>query len=116
MFGVVYAVTRYDDFLISSFYAVSPLSLALVVPDMEATTNQKVTYGDGRQTAKAFHGMPDGASCFPDERSTNPGGWIYASNSEMPDTGEGGVGALTLDANGNLMEYQMLLQGTTMNW
>ena len=33
----------------------------------------------------------------------------------MPDKGDGGVGALTFDKDGNIMDYKMVLEGTSMN-
>ncbi|CAB9507199.1 osmC-like protein [Seminavis robusta] len=59
-----------------------------------------------------FHSWPDGAACFPDNRPNNPDGWIYVSNQEDE---PGGVGAITFDANGNIVDYRMLLTGTTYN-
>jgi hypothetical protein len=88
-----------------------------------ATTGNNVEYWDGSESEIKFHGRPDGGATFPDARgessnsnsNSNPGGWIYTSNSEMATNGQGGVGALTFDADGNLIHYQMVLKNTTMN-
>jgi len=58
-----------------------------------------------------FHQRPDFGATFP----SPDGGWIYVSNSEMPKSGEGGVGAITFDSVGNIVDYQMVLTGTIMN-
>jgi hypothetical protein len=62
-----------------------------------------------------FHGEPDAGATFADNRANNQDGWIYVSNSEMQVPGEGGVGALTFDKQGNLRDYRKVLNGTTMN-
>jgi hypothetical protein len=80
-----------------------------------ATTDEKVVYGDGSESNIPFHGQPDAGACFPDERPENPGGWIYVSNSEMQAVGTGGVGGFTFDRDGNLLDYRMILSGTSMN-
>ena len=80
-----------------------------------ATSGQTVAYGDGSRSPAPFHFRPDAAATFPDTRVNNPGGWVYVSNSEMPETGEGGAGSLTFDKDGNILDYKMLLDGTTMN-
>ena len=66
----------------------------------------------GEESAELFHPLPDAGACF-----TNPngdGGWAYVSNSEE-DNGKGGVGAIYFDANGNILRYERLLDGTTDN-
>jgi uncharacterized protein len=62
-----------------------------------------------------FHGRPDFGATFADERPWNVGGWIYTSNSEMEEQGKGGVGAITFDKDGNIIDYRMVLTDTTMN-
>ena len=59
--------------------------------------------------------MPDFGATFVDTRISNPGGWVYVSNSEMESAG-GGVGALTMDAQGKVLRFDQLLTGTTMNF
>ncbi len=56
-----------------------------------------------------WHGAPDGGACF--KTGT---GWIYVSNSEMPEGG-GGVGALRFDASGQLADSYSILKGTSTN-
>jgi hypothetical protein len=75
----------------------------------------RVPYHDGTESDAFFHGRPDAGATFPDPRAENLGGWVYVSNSEMPRNAQGGVGALTFDANGNVIDYRMVLQGSTMN-
>jgi hypothetical protein len=64
-----------------------------------------------------FHYRPDFAATFavPYDATSNQGGWVYVSNSEMKEQGQGGVGAITFDKDGNVINYRMLLEGTTMN-
>ena len=78
-----------------------------------ATSGQKVQYHDGSQSSLVFHDKPDAAATFMDERPNNPGGWIYVTNSEadLNTTFPGGVGAITFDRNGNVMDYQSILEG-----
>lgn len=81
-----------------------------------ATSGEKVGYADGfSESQKAFHGNPDAGETFEDTRGNNPGGWVYVSNSEMPEKGAGGVGAITFDKDGNMLDYKMVLEGTSMN-
>jgi hypothetical protein len=80
-----------------------------------ATTGQKVRYHNGTESNTLFHDRPDAGATFPDPRPANIGGWVYASNSEMSGNGDGGVGALTFDSDGNVIDYKMVLEGTTMN-
>jgi hypothetical protein len=82
-----------------------------------ANTGQKVKFANGESSSELFHGRPDGAAtfAFPDDDPENPGGYVYVSNSEMVEEGEGGVGAIYFDKFGNLTGYKMLLTGTTMN-
>ena len=62
------------------------------------------------KSVRNFHSSPDFGATFP----TDNGGWVYVSNSEV-NKGGGGVGALTFDKNGNVIDYRMLLKGTSMN-
>jgi hypothetical protein len=80
-----------------------------------ATSNQKVRYDLDLGESKAkFHKQPDAGATFPDSREGNPGGWIYVSNSEVENK-KGGVGALTFDKDGSLIDYQIVLEKTSMN-
>lgn len=80
-----------------------------------AKSGTRVVYHGGATSSQNFHGMPDFAATFADTRSSNPGGWVYVSNSEMETAGAGGVGALTFDSQGNVINYERLLSGTTKN-
>lgn len=79
-----------------------------------AITDQKVPYDLGGWSEELFHSRPDGGATFPDPSDSNPGGWIYVSNSEV-ELNQGGVGALTFDKNGNVIDYRMLLRNSSMN-
>lgn len=79
-----------------------------------AIRDQNVPYDLGGWSPETFHAQPDGGATFPDQRSNNPGGWIYVSNSEI-ELGQGGVGAFTFDKDGNVIDYRMLLKNTSMN-
>ena len=57
-----------------------------------------------------WHAAPDGGAVFPAPR----GGWLYVSNSEMPD-GAGGVGVLHFDAAGRVVDAWPVLTGTRRN-
>lgn len=78
-------------------------------------TGNRVQYHNGTSSAAVFHGNPDYGTTFPDERPHNRGGWVYTSNAEMEAKGTGGVGAITFDRNGNVIDYRMVLENTTMN-
>jgi hypothetical protein len=75
-----------------------------------ATSGMPVQYADGAYSAINFHPWPDGAGIFVDSRPSNPSGWIYVSNSEHE---QGGVGAITFNSQGQIIDYQMILTGTT---
>lgn len=87
-----------------------------------AHTGQRVPYSDGTESPQPFHKEPDHGAAFPVPPAslTNPGGWVYVSNSEVKSRdgvpkGRGGVGAVTFDKDGNVIDYQMILKGTTAN-
>ena len=84
-----------------------------------ARTGEKVEFpgnkdikGAREESEEPFHVRPDGAEVFADPLT---GGWAYVSNSEAKDPGKGGVGAIYFDANGEVVDYRMLLQDTTWN-
>lgn len=79
-----------------------------------ALSHEAVNLVGERLSELRFHGQPDAGATFPDNREENKGGWIYVSNSEI-DKGKGGVGALTFNKNGEILDYQYLLKDTTMN-
>lgn len=82
-----------------------------------AESGKRVLYVSGNTSTAAFHVLPDFGSTFSDPG--NPDGWIYVSNSEVKDFDEfpqkGGVGALTFDSDGNVVDYHMILEGTKAN-
>ena len=57
-----------------------------------------------------WHTFPDGGATFPVE-----GGWIYVSNSEIPNPGQGGAGALRFDTEGRIVDAYRILGGTQSN-
>lgn len=69
-----------------------------------ATSNQLVA-----GSTYPWHLNPDGGACF----STDGGGWIYVSNSEVPLAG--GVGAVRFDAAGNIVGAHRVIAGTNVN-
>jgi len=75
------------------------------------TSNQDIKGAD-KESKDRFHVRPDGAEVFFD---ANTGGWAYVSNSEAKEQGKGGVGAIYFDKNGEIVDYKMLLTGTTWN-
>lgn len=81
-----------------------------------AESGEKVKYANGGQSDIDFHPLPDFGATFWDPRNgSNPGGWIYVSNSEDRDDKEGGVGAITFNSQGQVIEYRMLLENSTAN-
>jgi hypothetical protein len=84
-----------------------------------ASTGYRVRYNGGNKSDILFHRYPDFGATFVDSRSWNEGGWIYVSNSEVKEEQgglyQGGVGALTFDRHGNVVDYKMILEGTTAN-
>jgi len=80
-----------------------------------AQTGKFVEYSNGKVSTDRFHVRPDFGATFPDPNPFNPGGWIYTSNAEAKNTGAGGVGAITFNRNGQVINYRMVLRGTTMN-
>ncbi len=57
-----------------------------------------------------WHAAPDGGATL----ALADGGWVYVSNSEMPD-GAGGAGALRFNAAGEIVDAYPILQGTRRN-
>jgi Bacterial protein of unknown function (DUF839) len=85
-----------------------------------ATKDQPVQYYAGGQSSILFHRDADAGAVFVDPNPNNAGGWIYVNNAEVHPidgvpTGQGGVGAFTMDAAGRLLEYKMVLTNTTSN-
>ena len=86
-----------------------------------ARKHEPVKYANGEQSTRTVHDRPDAGATFVDTRPGNAGGWVYVSNSEMRDQDppggffNGGVGAFTFDKDGNLLDYDMVLDGSTHN-
>jgi uncharacterized protein len=80
-----------------------------------AEFGKPVVYGNGSLSEEAFHTRPDFGATFVDYREHNPGGYIYVSNSESIGRDLGGVGALTFDRNGSIIDYRMVLNTTKTN-
>jgi Bacterial protein of unknown function (DUF839) len=84
-----------------------------------ATSGKPIEYADGSFSDVPFHVQPDAGATY----ALDDGGWIYVSNSEAkPDRGDdnanrypGGVGAFTFSADGELLKYEMVLNGTRAN-
>lgn len=103
----------------SSIYGLNTIENGLFLADgltarMIAVAGHPVPFADGLKSNTPFHERPDGAAIFEDPRPNNPGGWIYVSNSEIPND-KGGVGAITFDSNGDAIAYERLLSDTTTN-
>lgn len=77
---------------------------------MIAQAGKKVRRADGSETAYKWHTFPDGGACF----STEDGGWIYVSNSEVPLSG-GGAGAIRFNRDGGIIDAYSILDGTSSN-
>jgi len=86
-----------------------------------AQSGLPVTYENGQNSSRVFHGRPDAGATFAEIRPFNEGGWVYVSNSEMRvqdppgGSGNGGVGAITFNKHGNPIMYYMILENTTWN-
>ncbi|GKZ00418.1 hypothetical protein MPSEU_000994700 [Mayamaea pseudoterrestris] len=76
-----------------------------------ANSGQPVQYPTiGGTSDETCHSSLDFGATFADPN--NDGGWIYVSNSE---DSPGGVGAFTFSANGDVIDYRMLLTESTQN-
>ncbi|MGQ0824925.1 MAG: alkaline phosphatase PhoX [Actinomycetota bacterium] len=60
-------------------------------------------------SAYVWHVFPDGGATF----ATDDGGWVYVSNSELPESG--GVGAVRFDAAGTIVDAYPICSGTSTN-
>lgn len=85
-----------------------------------ATSGHRVLYRNGTSSRDRFHRLPDAGATYPDPRTDmNDRGWIYVSNSEVKPTSEdpfpGGVGAITFDRDGLMIDYRMVLTNSRMN-
>ena len=76
-----------------------------------AQSGRPVRFANGTQSALSFHGHPDFGATFPSPVDDT---YVYVSNSEIVRSA-GGVGAITFDKDGRVIDYRMLLEGTSMN-
>jgi len=76
-----------------------------------AKSAEKLQFVDGSFSRFGFHRNPDGAAVFADP---DTGGWIYVSNSETAH-GDGGVGGIYFNADGEVVDYKVLQGGTSWN-
>ena len=81
-----------------------------------ATEGSRVQYtdGSGDRSSINMHSRADAAGVIVDTSPSNIGGWHYVSNSEVG-SGDGGVGTITFNADGNVISYEMTLEGTSKN-
>mmetsp|Transcript_24987 Transcript_24987/g.54101 ORF Transcript_24987/g.54101 Transcript_24987/m.54101 type:complete len:874 (-) Transcript_24987:336-2957(-) len=102
-------LTKYENGLILS----TGLSSRIV-----ATSGEKVELTSPTVTAAvsahSFHRLPDAAAVFPHPDGWETHGWIYTSNSEVPD-GAGGVGSVFFDQSSRVTDYVRVLRGTSKN-
>ena len=75
-------------------------------------TSRVIARGDQVMAGRGyvFPRAPDGQACY----ATPDGGWILATNSELPG-GTGGVSATRFDAAGNITDSYRILGGTSVN-
>ena len=76
-----------------------------------AKTSDQVLYpSTGELSVAQFHARPAGGDTFADTRGGNDGGWVYLSGRDA--SVEGGVGQLTMNSEGDVINYEMILEGT----
>ena len=80
-----------------------------------ARVGHPVTYEDGSMSETLFHHLPDAGDTFLDERPGHEGNWVYVSNSKADQNHTGGVGAITFSRSGGIIDYRMVLSGSTRN-
>jgi secreted PhoX family phosphatase len=109
-----------NSLLLPKITNASPLSLGSI-GDLQAPDSNGVRLPEGftsRVIARTghdyygyiWHAAPDGGATF----ANDDGGWIYVSNSELPD-GNGGAGSLRFDKNGKLIDAYSILNNTSRN-
>ena len=109
-----------NSLLLPNISNASPLSLESI-GDLQAPDSNGVRLPKGfssRIIARTghdyfgyiWHAAPDGGATF----TNDDGGWIYVSNSELPD-GNGGAGSLRFDKNGELIDAYSILNNTSRN-
>ena len=62
-------------------------------------------------TTYLWHHAPDGGAVF----AADDGGWVYASNSEVPSATGGGASAIRFNAQGDIVDAYRILAGTSLN-
>ncbi|KAL7485353.1 hypothetical protein ACHAW6_010955 [Cyclotella cf. meneghiniana] len=77
-----------------------------------AQASKRVNFANGDRSDLPFHSMPDGAAIIPLSKPSS--GYVYVSNSEV-NNGGGGVYGLYFDRDGNIVDYKILLNGTSRN-
>ena len=81
-----------------------------------AYVEKPVSLVDGTNSSIPLHLSPDGAAIYAKEDGS---GFYYASNSEEGSWEDkeftGGVGVLEMDADHNVIDYYMVLNGTVNN-
>lgn len=89
---------------------------ALGAPDANAIrlpegfSSRVIARGGERVGGYVWHEAPDGGACFP----TDDDGWVYVSNSEIGG-GDGGVGAIRFDRDGEIVDAYRICSGTSRN-
>ena len=73
------------------------------------TFNQVLYAGTGELSEIPFHSRPSAGDTFEDTRGDNPGGWVYLSSK---DATAGGIGSFTMNAAGEVINYEMIVEGT----
>ena len=81
----------------------------LMLPDGFTSRVVATTAENVAGTSHVWHGAPDGGATF----AKPDGGWIYVSNSEIAFAG--GVGAISFDASGAIVDAYSILTGTSIN-
>ena len=76
---------------------------------MIAKADNYVRFTNGKRSNMKYHAMPDGAAIIPLKD-----GYVYVNNAEIRD-GLGGVYGLYFDRNGEIVDYRVLLSGTSRN-
>ena len=72
-----------------------------------AQADKYVRFANGKRSETKYHAMPDGAAVIP-----LSDGYVYVNNAEIKD-GLGGVYGLYFDRNGRMVDYRVLLSGTS---
>ena len=84
----------------------------LVIP-RGFSVREIVRTGQSAHAASSYlwHRAPDGGAVI----AMKDGGWVYVSNCEIDEPGQGGVGALRFSANGDIIDSYSICSGTRNN-